>query len=87
MRCPYSLKGRPSPAEALPGTLLSMPDITNPHDRFFEAVFSKGENARDFVRSYLPAPVVAGMDLDTLEPTKDSFIDGELRLHFSDLIV
>jgi predicted transposase YdaD len=63
-----------------------MPDITNPHDRFFEAVFSNEENARDFVASYLPAPIVAGMDLGTLEPTKDSFIDDELRRHFSDLL-
>ena len=35
---------------------------------------------------YLPADVAALFDLETLEVSKDSFVDEELRSHYSDLL-
>jgi predicted transposase/invertase (TIGR01784 family) len=63
-----------------------MSDIRNPHDLFFRETFSRVEIAHDFIENYLPAEVVAALDLDTLELQKGSFVDEELREHFSDLL-
>ena len=63
-----------------------MTDLTNPHDHFFKEILSRQEEARDFVLHYLPEEIVRLLDTDTLELTKDSFIDPELREHFSDLL-
>ena len=43
----------------------------NPHDRFFKETFGRPQMTRDFLRSYLPADVVALLDLDTLELEKE----------------
>jgi predicted transposase/invertase (TIGR01784 family) len=63
-----------------------MSELRNPHDLFFRETFSRPEVARDFMTEYLPAKVVAVLDLNSLELQKDSFIDPELREHFSDLL-
>ncbi|MFZ0545762.1 MAG: Rpn family recombination-promoting nuclease/putative transposase [Candidatus Promineifilaceae bacterium] len=63
-----------------------MSELRNPHDLFFRETFSHVEVAHDFIEQYLPAEVVAALDLDTLELQKDSFIDADLREHFSDLL-
>ncbi|MBF0498152.1 MAG: Rpn family recombination-promoting nuclease/putative transposase [Deltaproteobacteria bacterium] len=59
---------------------------TNLHDRFFKEVFSGRDVAQDFLRHYLPMPVLDLLDLSTLEAMKDSFVDEQLRAHFSDLV-
>ncbi len=61
-------------------------EISNPHDRFFKAVFSKEEHARDFLQLYLPQEISALIDFTTLSIVKDSFIEKELREYFSDLL-
>ena len=58
----------------------------NPHDRFFKESWSRQEVARDFLSYYLPAKIVALLDIDTLELTKDSFVNKELSEYFSDLL-
>ena len=63
-----------------------MAEIGSPHDRFFRELFSRRETAQEFVRHYLPAEVTQGLDLDSLEITRDSFVDPELRTHLSDLV-
>ena len=63
-----------------------MPDISNPHDRFFKESFSRPDVARDFFRHYLPAQLVEQLDLKTAKPMKGSFIDKRLRAHHSDLL-
>jgi len=63
-----------------------MPEISNPHDLFFKELLSRPEGQRDFVANYLPAAVVAQLDLSSLEPTKDSFVDPKLQAHYSDLV-
>jgi len=61
-------------------------NITNPHDKFFRETFSRQEVARDFVKYHLPPDVVSLLDPDSLEISKDSFIDPALEEHFSDLL-
>ena len=60
--------------------------ITNPHDHFFKATFAHREAALDFVQGYLPPEVVQVLDLTAFEINKDSFIDSELKEHFSDIL-
>jgi len=52
--------------------------IVNPHDRFFKAVLSKEEHAREFLQLYLPRNISQLIDFDTLFVVKDTFIEKEL---------
>ena len=63
-----------------------MSEITNPHDSFFRETFSRKEIAVDFLGNYLPEKIRQQMDLSSLVLCKDSFIDKELRQHFSDIL-
>ncbi len=64
-----------------------MPDtVPTPHDRFFRQNWSRIPVAQEFLRHYLPADVVALLDLSTLEPTGDTFVDPDLSMHFSDML-
>ncbi len=63
-----------------------MADIANPHDKFFKEVLSRQEVARDFILYYLPSDIVGLFDIESLEIRKDSFIDKELKEHFSDIL-
>ena len=63
-----------------------MNDITNPHDAFFKQFMTKPELAEDFLTQHLPANVLALLDLATLNEQKESFIDPDLRQHFSDVL-
>jgi len=61
-----------------------MPFLVNPHDRYFKEVFARPEIARDFLDNYLSAAIRARLDLSTLSLQKESFVDADLRQHFSD---
>ena len=63
-----------------------MPDLSNPHDRFFKEVFSRQEVAEDFLRNYLPQEVFDCLVPESLHLTKDSFVDKELGVYYSDLL-
>lgn len=63
-----------------------MPELNNPHDAFFKQFLSKIEIASDFLRQHLPATIIDELNLSTLALQKDSFIDEELRPHYSDLL-
>ena len=63
-----------------------MSDISNPHDRFFREIFSRKEEARNFLLNFLPDDLIKILDMDSLEARKDSFVDGELKEHLSDLL-
>ena len=60
--------------------------IQNPHDKFFKETFSKISVVRDFLGNYLPQSIMNVIDMDTLEPQKDSFINKELTEYFSDML-
>ncbi|MEA3415136.1 MAG: Rpn family recombination-promoting nuclease/putative transposase [Thermodesulfobacteriota bacterium] len=64
-----------------------MTEITNPHDRFFKEVLTRGNTAKQFLENYLPHDVTKLLDLDSLEYTKDTFIDKHLKEYFSDLLL
>ena len=61
-------------------------NIQNPHDKFFKEIFGKVEVARDFLNNYLPESIMKIVDMNTLEPQKDSFINKELKEIFSDML-
>ena len=57
-----------------------MPDITNPHDKFFKEALTQPGAALAFLRDYLPPDVAAQLDLTHLQLVKDSFVDETLSL-------
>lgn len=64
-----------------------MLDIVNQaHDKIFKEIYGNVEVAREFFESKLPKEVLKVVDLDTLEPQKDSHINKELKEFFSDLL-
>ena len=60
--------------------------VQNPHDKFFKKTFGDVAVAKDFLNNYLPQKIMGIIDIDTLEPQKDSHIDEELKEGFSDLL-
>jgi len=60
--------------------------ISNPHDRYFREVFSNPDIVRDLLSNYLPNAVAQVLDLTTLALEQDSFVDEELRQHYTDLL-
>jgi hypothetical protein len=65
---------------------VSMPDITNPHDRFFKEVFSRPDVAEDFLFHFLPRDVSSLLRPGTFRLSKDSFVDANLKEYYSDLL-
>jgi len=61
--------------------------IATPHDRFFRQVFGQPDIAADFLARYLPAPIAASLDLSTVAPQPDTFIDPDLSEYHSDLLL
>ncbi|MGM0523800.1 MAG: Rpn family recombination-promoting nuclease/putative transposase, partial [Bacillota bacterium] len=60
--------------------------IQNPHDKFFKETFRNLTVTKEFVTHYLPEHIVDIINIETLEPQKDSFIDADLKEVFSDLL-
>ncbi len=60
--------------------------IEQAHDKLFKETFGSVKIAKDFMNGYLPASIRDIVDLTTLEPQKDSFINKELQEVFSDLL-
>ncbi|UCF97125.1 MAG: Rpn family recombination-promoting nuclease/putative transposase [Spirochaetaceae bacterium] len=64
-----------------------MDAINSPHDKFFHAVFSDEEHARDLLRNALPAKILGLLELSSLEISRESYIDEKLAVHQSDLLI
>ena len=60
--------------------------VQTPHDKFFKETFGRVEVAKDFLNNYLPENIMNIVDVRTLEPQKDSFIDKELKEIFADML-
>lgn len=60
--------------------------VSNPRDRFFRQTFSDLALARSFLEHYLPADVLALLDLDGLTLRQESYVDEALQEHQSDLL-
>ena len=61
-------------------------DVTNPHDKLFRETWSNLENARSFLQHYLPGHVLRLIDLESLEISKDSFVEKDLSDYYSDML-
>lgn len=61
-------------------------NVHNPHDKFFKETFSNVTVAQDFLTHYLPESVIQHINVKTVEPQKDSFINKDLEESFSDLL-
>jgi predicted transposase/invertase (TIGR01784 family) len=59
---------------------------TNLHDLVFKETLSRLDSAVEFLANYLPENVTALLELGSVERLPDSFVDPELREHFSDLL-
>ncbi|WP_155806709.1 Rpn family recombination-promoting nuclease/putative transposase, partial [Photorhabdus temperata] len=57
-----------------------------PHDAVFKQFLSHIDTARDFLEIHLPATLRAVCDLDTLRLESGSFIEDNLRAHYSDIL-
>lgn len=60
--------------------------VQTPHDKFFKETFGKIGVAKDFLNNYLPENITNIVDMNTIEPQKDSFIDKELKEIFADML-
>ena len=60
--------------------------LSNIHDKFFKETFSDVAVTKDFLSHYLPEAIQQYVDLNTIDPQKDSFIDEKLKESFSDLL-
>ncbi len=56
------------------------------HDRFFKELFSKKEEASEFIAKTLPKEIVEKIDFQSLEIDKTEYIDSKLRTNFSDVV-
>ena len=63
-----------------------MKSIHTPHDNFVKAVVKNLPVSQDLIKSSLPAPVIASLDLSKLELTSESHIDEKLKPFMSDII-
>ncbi|WP_227994875.1 Rpn family recombination-promoting nuclease/putative transposase [Oceanobacillus sp. CFH 90083] len=61
-------------------------EIQNPHDKFFKATFANVEVVKDFITHFLPSSIRKIIDVTSIQPQKDSFIDHDLQEYFSDLL-
>ena len=60
--------------------------VQTPHDKFFKETIGKVEVAKDFLKNYLPESISKIIDMNTLDPQKDSFINKELEEIFADML-
>lgn len=61
-------------------------EITNPHDKFFKETFSVQGNVIDFLQGTLPKEILEKLDLSALAIDNNTYIDEELKEHFSDMV-
>ena len=63
-----------------------MGKVNNIHDKFVKESFSHPARAAASLGAMLPAGVVERLDLSKLVVLKESYIDGQMGEHFSDLV-
>ncbi len=64
-----------------------MKETLNPHDQFFKETLAQPGAATDFLRYYLPESFVRLIRPESAERIEDSFVDEELKEHFSDMLL
>ncbi len=61
-------------------------EITSPHDRYFRAMLSNKEVAKDFLDWHLPDFIKEQVDLNTVEAQKDTFVDSNFKKLETDVL-
>lgn len=59
---------------------------SNIHDTYVKETFSDRDRAVEFFGAFLPQEILDAIDLQSLVVTKESYINGDLIEHFSDLV-
>ncbi|MBL7804076.1 MAG: Rpn family recombination-promoting nuclease/putative transposase, partial [Saprospiraceae bacterium] len=57
-----------------------------PYDKFFKSVLTLRRAAEELLVYSLPHSILTHMQLTSLKPVKDSFLDDRLREHFADVV-
>ncbi len=63
-----------------------MANNLSPHDRFVRSLMTNPQVIKEFFTTHLPAHIKDLIDLDSIQPQKDSFVDDKLRLQIADLL-
>ena len=63
-----------------------MSEITNPHDKFFKASFSRLDVVQSFIEEVFPSQYRDNINLNSLKLSNATFIDNELSEHLADLV-
>jgi predicted transposase YdaD len=58
----------------------------SPHDDLFKATFAIQSQAKAFLQQFMPSDVLDGLDFSTLERDPDSYVDEQLKSHFTDMV-
>jgi predicted transposase/invertase (TIGR01784 family) len=58
----------------------------SPHDRFMRSLMTNPKAIHEFFEAHLPQKIKDAIDLTSIQPQKDSFIDDALRLQIADLL-
>ena len=61
-------------------------EIQNPHDKFFKAVISQLEYAKELISIKLPEEMKTQLDWEKLRQEPGSFIDEDYKEHFTDAL-
>ena len=64
-----------------------MEELQKPHDKFFRAVFTQEDNARDLLQNALPGEIRGLLDLRLIKVEHTSVIDSNLSERQSDLLI
>lgn len=58
----------------------------SPHDRFVRSLMTNPKVIREFFETHLPREMREAIDLTSIQPQKESFIDDKLRVQIADLL-
>ena len=60
--------------------------VHNVHDRFFRASMNHPSVAIDFIQHNFPKKIIQALNISTLKPLKQSFINRDLQEYYSDIV-
>ena len=63
-----------------------MSNISQPHDLFFRDALARPEVAEGLLKKHLPEKILKLVDLKTLKPTKESFVEPDSSIVITDVL-
>ena len=60
--------------------------LHQPHDKFFKLAFSLPIVVQESLNAFLPAPLLARVDLSGITPDTTSYVSENLKSYFSDIV-